>query len=295
MNEGEILKRENGKARSSAISPWRRSAERFFENKAAVIAGTFVLLMILVCGAAKQIAPFPFEAQDLNLGASAPSGKHWLGTDTLGRDVLSRLLYGGQISLKVGLIATFVSCAIGVAYGMLAGWLGGARDSILMRIVDILYALPFTLFVILLTVLFGQEMWLIYIAIGAISWLTMARIVRNQTRELRTQAFVEASVCMGQSAGKIMLRHLLPNLLGTIIVYATLTVPGVMLTEAFISFLGLGVKPPMTSWGLMIKEGADVMQDYPWLLLFPGIFFAGTLFALNLFGDGLRDAFDPKK
>lgn len=295
MNEGKILKRENGKARSSAISPWRRSAERFFENKAAVIAGTFVLLMILVCGAAKQIAPFPFEAQDLNLGASAPSGKHWLGTDTLGRDVLSRLLYGGQISLKVGLIATFVSCAIGVAYGMLAGWLGGARDSILMRIVDILYALPFTLFVILLTVLFGQEMWLIYIAIGAISWLTMARIVRNQTRELRTQAFVEASVCMGQSAGKIMLRHLLPNLLGTIIVYATLTVPGVMLTEAFISFLGLGVKPPMTSWGLMIKEGADVMQDYPWLLLFPGIFFAGTLFALNLFGDGLRDAFDPKK
>ena len=295
MNEGKILKRENGKARSSAISPWRRSAERFFENKAAVIAGTFVLLMILVCGAAKQIAPFPFEAQDLNLGASAPSGEHWLGTDTLGRDVLSRLLYGGQISLKVGLIATFVSCAIGVAYGMLAGWLGGARDSILMRIVDILYALPFTLFVILLTVLFGQEMWLIYIAIGAISWLTMARIVRNQTRELRTQAFVEASVCMGQSAGKIMLRHLLPNLLGTIIVYATLTVPGVMLTEAFISFLGLGVKPPMTSWGLMIKEGADVMQDYPWLLLFPGIFFAGTLFALNLFGDGLRDAFDPKK
>ena len=151
MNEGKILKRENGKARSSAISPWRRSAERFFENKAAVIAGTFVLLMILVCGAAKQIAPFPFEAQDLNLGASAPSGKHWLGTDTLGRDVLSRLLYGGQISLKVGLIATFVSCAIGVAYGMLAGWLGGTRDSILMRIVDILYALPFTLFVILLT------------------------------------------------------------------------------------------------------------------------------------------------
>jgi len=295
MNEGKILKRENGKVRSSAISPWRRSAERFFENKAAVIAGTFVLLMILVCGAAKQIAPFPFEAQDLNLGASAPSGKHWLGTDTLGRDVLSRLLYGGQISLKVGLIATFVSCAIGVAYGMLAGWLGGARDSILMRIVDILYALPFTLFVILLTVLLGQEMWLIYIAIGAISWLTMARIVRNQTRELRTQAFVEASVCMGQSAGKIMLRHLLPNLLGTIIVYATLTVPVVMLTEAFISFLGLGVKPPMTSWGLMIKEGADVMQDYPWLLLFPGIFFAGTLFALNLFGDGLRDAFDPKK
>lgn len=279
---------------NAVVSPWRRSMERFFENKAAVVAGVFVLIMLGLCGSAEFIAPFPFEAQDLALGASGPSREHWLGTDTLGRDVFSRLLYGGQVSLKVGLIATAVSCIIGVAYGMVAGWLGGARDSVMMRLVDILYALPFTLFVILLTVLFGQEMWLIYVAIGAISWLTMARIVRSRTRELRTQAFVEAAICMGQTPGKIMWRHLLPNLLGIVIVYATLTVPGVMLTEAFISFLGLGVKPPMTSWGLMIKEGADVMQDYPWLLLFPGIFFAGTLFALNLFGDGLRDAFDPK-
>lgn len=289
------LPKENPESRSAAISPWRRSVERFCENRAAVCAGIFVLLMLVFCGAADWIAPYPFEAQDLMLGAVGPSREHWLGTDTLGRDVFSRLLYGGQVSLKVGLIATAVSCAIGVGYGMIAGWIGGARDSLLMRIVDILYALPFTLFVILLTVLFGQEMWLIYVAIGAISWLTMARIVRNQTRELRTQAFVEAAICMGQSTRKIMARHLLPNLLGTVIVYATLTVPGVMLMEAFISFLGLGVKPPMTSWGLMIKEGADVMQDYPWLLLFPGMFFAGTLFALNLFGDGLRDAFDPKK
>lgn len=278
----------------ASVSPWRRSWERFLSNKAALAAGIFVGGMLIVCGSASWIAPFPFEAQDLALGASGPSREHWLGTDTLGRDVLSRLLYGGQVSLKVGLIATAVSCVIGIAYGMLAGWLGGARDSVMMRFVDILYALPFTLFVILLTVLFGQEMWLIYVAIGAISWLTMARIVRNQTRELRGQAFVEAAVCMGQSPAKIMLKHLLPNILGTVIVYATLTVPGVMLTEAFISFLGLGVKPPMTSWGLMIKEGADVMRDYPWLLLFPGMFFAGTLFALNLFGDGLRDAFDPK-
>ena len=296
-SRSSTFSRKNGNAAGTlpTVSPWRRSLERFLENKAAVLAGIFVLLMLLLCGAADWIAPFPFEAQDLNLGASAPSAEHWLGTDTLGRDIFSRLLYGGQVSLKVGLIATAVSCAIGVGYGMIAGWFGGMRDSVLMRLADILYALPFTLFVILLTVLFGQEMWLIYVAIGAISWLTMARIVRNQTRELRTQAFVEAAICMGQSTGKIMFRHLLPNLLGTIIVYATLTVPGVMLTEAFISFLGLGVKPPMTSWGLMIKEGADVMQDYPWLLLFPGLFFAGTLFALNLFGDGLRDAFDPRK
>lgn len=283
-----------GASLGASVSPWRRSWERFLSNKSALAAGIFVGGMLIVCGSASWIAPFPFEAQDLALGASGPSREHWLGTDTLGRDVLSRLLYGGQVSLKVGLIATAVSCVIGIAYGMLAGWFGGARDSVMMRLVDILYALPFTLFVILLTVLFGQEMWLIYVAIGAISWLTMARIVRNQARELREQAFVEAAVCMGQSPAKIMLRHLLPNILGTVIVYATLTVPGVMLTEAFISFLGLGVKPPMTSWGLMIKEGADAMQDYPWLLFFPGMFFAGTLFALNLFGDGLRDAFDPK-
>lgn len=279
----------------AAVSPLRRSCERFFENRAAVIAGAFVLLMFAACAAAPLIAPFPFEAQDLELGAAGPSREHWLGTDALGRDVFSRLLYGGAISLKVGLIATAVSCVIGVFYGMVAGWCGGARDSVMMRLVDILYALPFTLFVILLTVLFGQELWLIYVAVGAVSWLTMARIVRNQTRELRAQAFVEAAICMGQTPAKIMLRHILPNILGTVIVYATLTVPGVMLTEAFISFLGLGVKPPMTSWGLMIKEGADAMQDYPWLLLFPGAFFAGTLFALNVFGDGLRDAFDPRK
>lgn len=279
----------------AAVSPLRRSCERFFENRAAVIAGAFVLLMFAACAAAPLIAPFPFEAQDLELGAAGPSREHWLGTDALGRDVFSRLLYGGAVSLKVGLIATTVSCVIGVFYGMVAGWCGGARDSVMMRLVDILYALPFTLFVILLTVLFGQDLRLIYVAVGAVSWLTMARIVRNQTRELRAQAFVEAAICMGQTPAKIMLRHILPNILGTVIVYATLTVPGVMLTEAFISFLGLGVKPPMTSWGLMIKEGADAMQDCPWLLLFPGAFFAGTLFALNVFGDGLRDAFDPRK
>ena len=280
---------------NAAVSPLRRSCERFFENRAAVAAGAFVLLMLAACASAPLIAPFPFEAQDLELGAAGPSREHWLGTDALGRDVFSRLLYGGAVSLKVGLIATAVSCVIGVFYGMAAGWCGGARDSVMMRLVDILYALPFTLFVILLTVLFGQELWLIYVAVGAVSWLTMARIVRNQTRELRAQAFVEAAICMGQTPAKIMLRHILPNILGTVIVYATLTVPGVMLTEAFISFLGSGVKPPMTTWGLMIKEGADAMQDYPWLLLFPGAFFAGTLFALNVFGDGLRDAFDPRK
>ena len=190
------------------LSPWKRSRERFLANRPGVIAGIFVLLMASACLCAPWIAPFPFEAQDLALGPAGPSAEHWLGTDTLGRDVLSRLLYGGSVSLQVGLIATVVSCVIGVVYGMIAGYVGGVRDSVLMRIVDVLYALPFTLFVILLTVVFGQEMWLIYVAIGAVSWLTMARIVRNQVRELRTQGFVEASICMGQSTTKIMWRHL---------------------------------------------------------------------------------------
>ncbi|MCD8284139.1 MAG: ABC transporter permease [Opitutae bacterium] len=279
----------------SAVSPWRRSRERFFANRGGVAAGLFVLAIFVLCAAAPLIAPFPFEAQDLSLGPAAPSWEHWLGTDVLGRDVLSRLLYGGQISLKIGIVATAVSCVIGVFYGLVAGYFGGVADSAMMRIVDILYALPFTLFVILLTVVFGQDLWLIYVAIGAISWLTMARIVRSRAQELRTQPFIEAAICMGQTAPKILLRHLFPNVLGTVIVYATLTVPGIMLLEAFISFLGLGVKPPMTSWGLMIKEGTDAMADYPWLLIAPGAAFAGTLFALNVFGDALRDAFDPKK
>lgn len=279
----------------TSVSPWRRSRERFFANRAGVAAGVFVLLVFLLCSAAPLAAPYAFEAQNLDLGPAGPSLEHWFGTDTLGRDVFSRLLYGGRVSLKVGITATIVSCAIGVVYGMTAGWLGGAKDSFMMRVVDVLYALPFTLFVILLTVVFGQDMWLIYVAIGAVSWLTMARIVRSQTRDLKNQPFVEAAVCMGQSVPKIMSRHLFPNLLGTVVVYATLTVPGVMLLEAFVSFLGLGVRPPETSWGLMIKEGADVMGDYPWLLLFPGTVFAGTLFALNIFGDALRDALDPKK
>ncbi|MCR5183897.1 MAG: ABC transporter permease [Opitutales bacterium] len=280
---------------ATAISPWRRSRERFFADRGGVCAGVFVVLVFVLCLSAPLIAPYGFEVQDLDAGPAGPSWAHWFGTDVLGRDVLSRLLYGGQVSLKVGIIATLVSCVIGIAYGMTAGWIGAWGDSFMMRAVDVLYALPFTLFVILLTVIFGQDMWLIYVAIGAISWLTMARIIRSMTRDLRRQPFVEAAVCMGQSVPQIMWRHLLPNLLGTIIVYATLTIPGVMLLEAFISFLGLGVRPPETSWGLMIKEGADVMGDYPWLLIFPGVVFSGTLFALNSFGDALRDAFDPKK
>jgi oligopeptide transport system permease protein len=264
------------------------------QNRAALASLAFVALVGVACFVLPYFLPYGYVSQDRMLGPVPPCAQHWLGTDILGRDLLARLLQGGQVSLQVGLIATLVSMCIGVAYGLVAGWYSGRAGALMMHGVDVLYALPFTLFVILLTVVFGQEIGWIYVAIGAVSWLTMARIVRNQVCVLKTQPFVEASLCLGQTPLCIMTRHLLPNLAGTIIIYATLTVPSVMLTEAFISFLGLGVKAPMTSWGLLIKEGADVMEEFPWLLFFPSCLFSATLFALNFLGDGLRDALDPR-
>jgi oligopeptide transport system permease protein len=223
-----------------------------------------------------------------------PNRTHWLGTDPLGRDLLSRLLYGGGISLMVGLCATVVSLTIGVIYGAIAGFAGGKLDMLMMRIVDILYALPFTIFVILLMVFFGQNIILLFVAIGAVEWLTMARIVRGQVMAIKRQEFVEAAHALGLREGRIIFRHIVPNLLGPIIVYATLTVPEVILLESFLSFLGLGVQPPHSSWGVLIKEGAEVMEEYPWLLIYPGAVMALTLFSLNFLGDGLRDALDVR-
>ncbi|MDR2844573.1 MAG: ABC transporter permease [Puniceicoccales bacterium] len=275
-------------------SPWRRAWLRLRQNRMAVCSLVFVVGIGAVCAFGPLVLPHDYMTQDRALGPVPSSAQHWLGTDTLGRDLLARLLQGGQISLQVGLIATVVSMLIGVVYGIVAGWRGGRTESAMMHGVDVLYSLPFTLFVILLTVVFGQELGWIYLAIGAVSWLTMARIVRNQTRVLKAQPFIEAAVCLGHSPLRILTRQLFPPLAGNIIVYATLTVPSVMLTEAFMSFLGLGVKAPMTSWGLLIKEGADVMEEYPWLLIFPSLVFSATLFALNFLGDGLRDALDPR-
>jgi oligopeptide transport system permease protein len=204
------------------------------------------------------------------------------------------MLYGGRVSLLVGLAATAVSLLIGVLYGATSGYLGGRTDALMMRVVDILYALPFTVFVIILMVFFGRNFLFLFLAIGAVEWLTMARIVRGQVLTLRHREFVEAAVVMGLPMWRILLFHIIPNTLGPVIIYATLTVPRVMLLEAFLSFLGLGVQPPMSSWGLLIKEGVDVMEEYPWLLLFPSMAFSMTLFALNALGDGLRDALDPR-
>lgn len=220
--------------------------------------------------------------------------RHILGTDTLGRDLFVRLLYGGRVSLGVGLAATFVALTIGVFYGAVAGYFGGRLDSVMMRIVDIVYSLPFTVFVILLMVFFGRNIYLLFVAIGAVEWLTMARIVRGQVLSIKRMEYIEAARSMGFSKRRIITRHILPNVLGPVIVYTTLTIPAVMLLEAFLSFLGLGVQPPMSSWGWLIKEGAEKMEEFPWLLAYPGAIFSLTLLSLNFLGDGLRDALDVR-
>jgi oligopeptide transport system permease protein len=268
--------------------------QRFRKDRAAVWSGWFLVAIAAVCFLSPWISPYPYMEQNLAQSAMAPSSAHWLGTDLLGRDVLSRLLQGGMISLFVGLIATAVALVLGICYGVFAAEVGGRAEDLLMRGVDVVSTLPLTLIVILATVVFGQNLPMIFLAVGGVSWLTMARIIRNQTRELKGSQFVQAAESLGQSRWGIFRRHYLPNLAGTIAVCATLTVPGVMLLEAFVSFLGLGVKAPMTSWGLMIKEGADIMEECPWLLVSPSIVFALTLLSLNFLGDGLRDAFDPR-
>ena len=243
---------------------------------------------------APWIAPYSYSYQNLDLGASPPSTEHLLGTDVLGRDLLSRLLYGARISLLVGFVATGVALVIGVSWGIVAGYFGGRVDSVMMRIVDVLYGLPFIIFIILLMVIFGRNIWLLFAAIGAVEWLTMARIVRAQVIGLKNQEFVQAAQVMGVGNLSMFRRHILPNILGPIAVYATLTIPQVMLLEAFLSFLGLGIQPPMSSWGTLIRYGVESMEEHYWLLIYPGLTFTITLFALNFFGDGLRDALDPK-
>ena len=278
-------------ARSSL---WRDAWHRLKKNRLAVIGGALLAGLTMLCIAGPWFLQMSYQEQNLDLGAAAPSAAHWFGTDTLGRDLFVRLLYGGRISLGVGLCATFVALTIGVIYGAIAGYLGGKIDATMMRLVDIIYALPFTIFVILLMVFLGRNIILLFVAIGAVEWLTMARIVRSQIMALKKMEFIEAARSLGLSNTRIIFRHLLPNALGPIIVYTTLTIPAVMLLEAFLSFLGLGVQPPMSSWGTLIKDGAEKMEECPWLLIFPGSIFSLTLFSLNFLGDGLRDALDVR-
>ena len=275
-------------------SLWSDAWRRLLANKAAVGGAIILCVLITLAILAPWIAPHSYSYQNLDLGAQPPSTTFFLGTDTLGRDLFSRILYGARVSLLVGFVATAVALVIGVSWGIIAGYFGGRVDSIMMRIVDVLYGLPFIIFIILLMVIFGRNIWLLFVAIGAVEWLTMARIVRGQVLTIKNQEYVLAAQAMGVSNVQMFRKHIFPNTLGPIAVYATLTIPQVMLLEAFLSFLGLGIQPPMSSWGTLIRYGVESMEEYSWLLIYPGLTFTITLFALNFFGDGLRDALDPK-
>jgi len=275
-------------------SLWRDAWLRLRRNRLAVLGLTVLLLFIVIAAATPWIAPYDYAQQDLELGATPPSAAHWLGTDIFGRDLLTQIMFGGRISLAVGFIATAVALLIGVTWGAIAGYMGGRVDAVMMRLVDIIYALPFMIFIILLMVVFGRNMLLLFLAMGAVEWLTMARIMRSHVQSLLQQELVEAAISLGLPTAAIIRRYLIPNALGPIIVYTTLTIPSVMLLEAFLSFLGLGAPPPETSWGLLISYGAESMEEYPWLLLFPGLALTLTLFSLNFLGDGLRDALDVR-
>ncbi len=275
-------------------SLWADAWHRLKKNRLALASFWILIFMILFCFVGPFLSPYDFITQNHQNTLQGPSLAHPFGTDDLGRDQLTRVMVGGRVSLGVGIIATMVSLIIGVTYGATAAYLGGKIDNAMMRFVDVLYALPFTIFVILLMTIFERSIVLLFVVIGAVEWLTMARIVRGQVRSLRRQEFVEAAVSLGLSTRRILVRHIIPNVLGVVVVYATLTIPAVMLLESFLSFLGLGVQPPLPSWGSLIKLGADNIQQFPYLLIVPSLFFSLTLFALNFLGDGLRDALDPK-
>ena len=276
---------------SQGSDAWRRLGR----NRAAVTAGVFLAVMAALTVAAPWLPGLADPTlQDLRLGAVPPSPQHWFGTDELGRDLLSRVVYGGRISMLVGLVGTLVSLVIGVTWGVVAGYAGGRVDDFMMRVVDILYALPYIFLVILLLVLFSKTLIMLFVALGLVQWLTMARIVRGQVLSLKTQTFVEAARALGAPDAAIVFRHIVPNTLGPVIVYTTLTVPAVILQEAFLSFLGLGVQPPAASWGTLVSNGSQVIALFPWLVIFPGIALSLTLLCFNFLGDGLRDALDPQ-
>jgi oligopeptide transport system permease protein len=277
-------------------SLWADAWTRLKSNRAAVAGAAIIAAIALLVIVGPWFSTYAYDFTDwsnLSTGPSVVSG-HYFGTDTLGRDLLVRTLHGGRISLLVGIVATVVSLVIGVTYGAVAGYFGGRIDALMMRVVDILYALPFMFLVILLMVFFGRNIVLIFVAIGAINWLDMARIVRGQTLSLKHREFVEAAQAQGVGPFAIIGRHIVPNLLGVVVVYVTLTIPQVVLVESFLSFLGLGVQEPMTSWGALVHDGAEQLESAPWMLVFPAVFLALTLFCFNFLGDGLRDALDPK-
>jgi len=278
----------------SGTSLWLDAYRRLIKNKMAVASAIYIIALAIIAILTPWIAPYSFEDTDLLMGAVPPSWEHWLGTDDLGRDMLTRIMYGARVSLMVGLLATVVSVVIGVTYGAISGYIGGKVDSVMMRIVDIIYVLPYTILVILLMVMIGRNIYNLFIALGAIQWLVMGRIVRGQVVSIKKMEFVEAAKAAGVKNRHIIMRHVIPNTLGPVIVFVTLTIPAVILEEAFLSFIGLGVQAPMSSWGTLISDGVGAMEVYPWMIIYPCLTLVVTLFALNFLGDGLRDALDPK-
>ena len=277
-------------------SLWADARRRLFANRAAVAAMVVLGVLVLLAAFGHALTPHGYNDQNYAYALGAPDWdqNYYFGTDANGRDLFARSIYGLSISLILGVAATLVSLVIGVSWGATAGYLGGRVDNAMMRVVDILYSLPFMFFVIILMVVFGRNIFLIFVALGAVEWLTMARIVRGQTLAIREKEFVEAAVAAGLTSRQVITRHIVPNLLGPVVVYITLTIPQVILVESFLSFLGLGVSEPQTSLGVLIKEGADQMEVAPWMLIFPATFLATALFCFNFIGDGLRDALDPK-
>lgn len=274
----------------------RDAINRLLRNKAAVVSLVLLAALILIALLGPIFIPYNYEDPDWSAFRVPPSieSGHYFGTDQNGRDMLARTLYGTRVSLAVALIATFVSVVVGVLYGAISGFVGGRLDAAMMRFVDVMYALPYILFVILLMVIFGRNVYLLFAAIGLLEWLTMARIVRGQTLSLKEREFVEAARAAGVATFPLILRHIVPNLIGPVVIYATLLIPEIVITESFLSYLGFGVQEPLTSLGTLIKEGADVLEVMPWLLIFPGVFLVTLLLAFSFVGDGLRDAFDPR-
>lgn len=277
-------------------SPWMDARARFLRNRAAVTSVCILALIILLCIVGPWLLPNAFDSADWDAMSQPPSwqGFHWFGTDESGRDLLVRCLIGGRISLMVGLMATLASVSLGIAWGATAGFLGGRVDTFMMRVVDMMYAVPYLLIAILMVTILGRAFYLVVITITVFSWMDTARVVRGQTLSLRSREFIEAARAIGVPTRRIIFQHIVPNLLGVVVIYTTVTVPGVILTESVLSFLGLGIQEPMTSWGVLIHDGTSVMEVSPWMLLFPAAMLSITLYCFNYIGDGLRDALDPK-
>ena len=276
-------------------SLWRQAARRFRRNRAARIS---IVVLALIAASAILVPlfwPHSIEEASWDSILSGPTREnwHWFGTDANGRDLFVRVFYGGRVSLTIGVLTTLVALSIGVTYGSLAGFTGGRTDNLMMRFVDVLYSMPLLFFIIILVTVFGRNIYLVFVAIGCIEWLTMSRIVRGQTLAVKTKEYVESAVAIGLSRGAILRRHIIPNVLGPVVVYVTLLIPTNIVVESYLSFLGLGVQEPLTSWGLLISQGSGQLDTAPWLIFFPATFLAVTMFCFNFIGDGLRDALDP--